>query len=114
MNASILYEIDSINKELTRLKKRVSELNKRKKTLTDKIITNLQETGETSISYNGKTYKLTEKHITKNIKPLQAKPQAIQILQELGIEDYQASEVFEKLTQTIKGEEKIVFKLQDK
>ena len=111
-NGSLLYEIDSIDKELARLRKKIRDLGKRKKELTANVIENLKESGEVSVTHNGKTYVLEERgrHCRKSDK--KKKHDAILVLQEEGFHGAEAEEIYDKITEALKGPEQTTFVLK--
>jgi uncharacterized protein YlzI (FlbEa/FlbD family) len=112
-NPGLLYEINNIDIELTRLRKKVFELNKRKQLLTSKIISNMKDSGETEIFHNGKKFVLEEaiRHSRKSDK--NKKQDVLFVLQEQGVERPDAEELYSKLNKVLKGTEKVVTKLTD-
>ena len=108
---SILYEIDGIDKELARLRKKTSELNKRKKDLMTQAIEDMKESGETSVVHKGKTYTLEErpKHGRKTDK--KKREDTLSILADEGFNGEEAEEMYNKLTGAMKGPETVIYKL---
>ncbi len=107
-----LYEVQNIDKELVRLRKRIRELNQRKKHLLNQIIDTMKEYGETNFIYQGKTYKLEEhKHrIRKNEK--QKHQDTLDILNAEGFHKEEAEEMYEKLLDAYRGPESVSYKLR--
>lgn len=110
--ASILYEIDGIEKELARLRKRVKSLNTRKKQLMDQVITNMKDSGETEVTIRGKKYYLEERarHGRKTDK--KRKEDALHVLQEEGFQGHEAEEMYDKLTDALRGPEQTIYTLR--
>lgn len=108
----ILYELDGIEKEIVRLRKKLSGLNSRKKELTTKVIDIMKENGDETTKYNGKTYTLEQKprHTRKPIK--QKMTDVISILEEQGIERHEAEDIYHHITDAMKGPEKVVYTLK--
>jgi len=109
---SILYEIDGIDKELVRLRKKVRELNDRKKSLMTQAITNMQDSGETSIVHRGKTYKLEERQRHTRKTDRKKKEDALLVLADEGFHGVEAEEMFDKLTGALRGPETINYTLK--
>ncbi len=111
---SILYEIDGIDKELARLRKRMNELNKRKKDLMTQAVEYMKDTGETQITHRGKTYILEERarHIRKNDK--KKRDDTLTILNDEGFHGDEADEMYTKITGALRGPEMIIYKLKDR
>ena len=109
---SMLYEIDEIDKELTRLRKVTRDLSTRRKDLMNKTIEKLRERGDTEYTHNGKKYILEErvKHIRKPDK--KKRQDAISILQDEGFENHEAEEMYEKITVALRGPETNVVTLK--
>ncbi len=109
---SILYEVDGIDKELSRLRKKMNELTKRKKELMVQAIDYMQESGETTIEHRGKTYVLEERsrHVRKNDK--KKREDTMLILQEEGFDGVEAEEIYTKITDALRGPETRVYALK--
>nr|QBK87237.1 MAG: uncharacterized protein LCMAC201_01390 [Marseillevirus LCMAC201] len=110
---SILYEIEGIDKELARLRKKVRELNKRKKDLLEQAVNNMHESGETQIAHGGKTYILGERsqHVRKNDK--KKRQDTLTILNDEGFHGDQADEMYDKITGALRGPETITYTLKN-
>jgi seryl-tRNA synthetase len=110
---STLFEVTSIDTELQRLRKKVVELNKRKKLLADKIIEHLKETDETEVSYQGKVYRLTEK-IKHSRKSTQKQRESIlSVLSEEDIHGDDAKELCDRLlNDALRGSESVTYTLK--
>ena len=109
---ALLYEIQNIDKELVRLRKRTRELNQRKKNLLNQAVDIMIESGETSFTYQGKTYKLEEhkRHTRKNEKKKHA--DTLDILNTEGFHGEEAEEMYEKLSSAYRGPEVVSYKLK--
>lgn len=110
--SSILYEIDSLDKELVRLRKTVSELNKRKKILTDQAIQILNDSDEKVYTFNGKKYAISEKIKTLRKTKKTVKKDLFALFEEEGITGHDAEEMYNKITNTLKGTETISYSLK--
>ena len=112
MNDHLLFEITSINKELKRLRKEMGALNVRKKELTNKVIQNLKDNGETEIVYDKVKYTVEEK-VTHNRKGNKEKRKAtLAILNEEGYFGENADDIYNQITEAMQGSEKVVVKLK--
>lgn len=105
---SILYEVNNIDKELSFLRKKHIELNKRKKKILDQAIDILNEKGEKDIVYKGQKYYIEEKskHARKNEK--KKKEDAIRILNEEGFYGHDADNIYGKIHNVLKGQERVI------
>jgi len=109
MNVSTnFYEINSIDKELQRLRKQVQSLNKRRKQLVDKIIENLSQKGENEFTYKGEKYIIEEKHLRSRKGDKKRREETMSILNEVGYYGEEADEVYSKLSNAFQGPEKII------
>ena len=108
---SLLYEIDNIDVEVSRLRKEMKKLNDRKKELMTQAIENMKNNGEETITHRGKTYVLQErlKHTRKPDK--KKKEDAMLILQDEGFHGTEAEEMYNKITDALKGPEKTTYTL---
>jgi hypothetical protein len=106
-----MYEVKGIEKEVKNLQKKVRELNKRKKNLLSKIIDQLQETGDETITYDGKTYTLTEQQRHTRKGDSKKREDAMGILQEQGLYGEEAEVVYSKLSGAMRGKEILTYKL---
>ncbi len=109
---SILYEIESIDKELSRLRKKVRELNQRRKELLDQAVENMREAGEESITHRGKTYVLEERQRRGRKTDQKKKQDALLVLQDEGFHGEEAEEMYNKITGAMRGPETIVYTLK--
>lgn len=103
---SLLYEIDNIDIEISRLRKNLKTLNERKKELTTQVIDNIQNSGQDTIIHGGKKYVLQkrQKHTRKPDK--KKKEDTMLILQDEGFNGIEAEEMYNKITNALKGPEK--------
>lgn len=109
---AIFYEIDSIDKELVRLRKKTSELNKRKKALVTNIIESLQDSGENTVTHKGKTYTLEERQRFGRKPDKKKREDALSILADGGFHGEDADEIYNKLTEALKGPEIVSYTLK--
>lgn len=109
---SVLYEIQELDKELKRLRKKTTELNKRKKDLMNKAIESARKTGDTSVTFKGQTYTIEERsrHTRKSNK--QKRKDTLNILQENGIEGYEAENMYKAIQGAFRGPEKVIYTLK--
>lgn len=107
-----LYEINSIDKELSRLKKQVNDLNKKKKALTQNIINKLIENGEKEIVYKNEKYILEEKQQRSRKNDKKKHNDTIQILNEAGYYGIDAEEIYSKLSDAFQGQGKVIYRLK--
>jgi hypothetical protein len=107
-----LYEIQSIDKELVRLRKKTRELGSRKKNLLNQIVEGMKETGDTEIIHKGKTFTLEEqlRHTRKNDK--KRKEDIMELLNGEGFQGTEAEEMYEKISGAMRGPETKVYKLK--
>lgn len=109
---SFIYEINNINKELRRLRKQMNELDKRKKSLMEKIIEISKETGIFEFNYKGKVYKVEPQKQRSRKGEKKKKEEVITFLQREGYELRDAEEMYNKLIDKFQGEEKVVYKVR--
>ena len=109
---SILYEIDGIDKELARLRKKVTELNKRKKDLMTQAIDNMHDSGETTITHRGKTYALEEHQRHGRKTDRKKREDVLTVLADEGFHGDEAEEMYNKFTGAMRGPETLSYKLK--
>jgi hypothetical protein len=107
-----LYEIDGIDTELVRLRKKVKVLNLRKKNLQAIVINNLKESGEEQYVHKGKKYIVEEqtRYSRKNDK--KRREAALSVLGEEGIHGAEADDLYSKISSSFIGSEKVCYKLK--
>lgn len=108
----MLYEINNIDKELTRLRKKTRDLNDRKKILSQQAITAMRENDELQIKSGGKTYRVEEKAQYSRKGEKKKKEDAIAILIEEGYSKEDAEEMYIKLSGALKGVTKTTYVLK--
>ena len=109
---SILCEITTIDKELSRLHKDMRVLSTRKKNLISQAVENMQSMGQTRHDHAGKTYILEEKTLHTR-KPTKKKhDDAILVLHEEGFDGTQAEEMYDKITNAMRGPTKLSYILK--
>lgn len=109
---SFVYEITSIDKELKRMRGKMRELEKKRGALFDKTIALMKERGETQITINGQQYTLEERVVHSRKADKKKKQDAMTLLQEQGIQRYDAEELYSKLDKALKGQEKVTLRLK--
>ena len=109
---SILYEVDGIDKELARLRKQVTELGKRKKDLMSQAINILHESGETSITHQGKKYVLEERQRHSRKTDKKKREDALSVLADEGFHGEEAEEMYGKLAGALQGPETVIYTLK--
>lgn len=111
INAHV-YEITSIEKELKRMRMKMRELDKKRRGLLEKTIKLMKDRGQSEITINGQKYSLQEQVIHARKGDKKKKQDAVTILEEQGIQRYDAEELYTKLDKALKGEEKVALRLK--
>lgn len=109
---ALLYEIQSIDKELGNLRKTCGNLNKRKKELTDNVISVMKDKNITECEYKGTKYIIKEyKHaIRKGTK--KRYEDMLNILNLNGFYGEDAEKIYINIVTASKGPETTTTKLQ--
>lgn len=99
---AVVSEVNTINAELKILRKKVQELNQRKKKLEQEIIDFCEEKEQPGLKYKGTTIiaEERERHLYKSKK--EKEKDAMEVLESQGIDNPQA--VLQQLLEAMKGE----------
>jgi len=108
---AIFYEVDSINKEIKRLRAEIKNLDKRKNQLLDDLIKNMQENDQTEFIYNGKCYKLEAKQLRNRKKVSEKRQDIMQVIYNHGFENEEAEKVYTEFVDSLRGETKTIYRL---
>lgn len=111
-SGSMLYEVDNIDKELKRMRKKMKDLNTRKKELVNQIIEYMRENDKKEETYNGRKFILKEKPKSSRKAKQETKADIIAILNEEGFHGNEAEEMYNKIVSANKGPEEIVYELK--
>lgn len=109
---ALLYEVQGLQKELTRLRSQMKRHNARIKDLMNQVIDNMRANDEVEHTYNGQTYHLKENKVHTRKAAEKKKKDALLVLEEEGIEGPGAEEVYHKLVDAFRGPEKINYVLK--
>lgn len=107
-----MYEVESINKELARLRKKTRELGARKRGLLDKAADNLIARDETRIEHKGKVYNLVEKKLTTRKSNKDKKADAMNVITHNGFYGRDAEELLDQISAAFKGPEQTRYTIQ--
>lgn len=103
-------ELDSLNKELTRLNKHIRDIRKQKKIVVDKITSYLERTGKNGIRYDGKIISLDNNN-SRNKKTLTNKKEDCRgVLEKYGIRN--SDKIVEEILESQRGDITSVSKLK--
>ena len=102
--SSILYEVENIDKEINRLKVKITGLNTRKKSLMNQAINNIKDS-DTDFFYNGKKISIKEKAVYTRKNEKRKKQDTLNILRDEGISN-NPDDLYNKITYALKGQQK--------
>jgi hypothetical protein len=101
-----LKELSRIYERLKTLSNEIKELRDRKKDLENNLIDYLQESEQVGLRYESFIFFPKDKKIRKKLKKKEREETAIKVLEDYGVN--QPKEAYEKLMDSMKGEEEIV------
>ena len=110
--STYLSELDSINKEITRLKSLIKNLNNKKTNLEKNIQKWLVDNNQNSISYKGQIISLNNTTSSKRKKKMEKMEDLTQVLRKYGI--YNNNKMFNELMEVNKGNRIEITKLNFK
>lgn len=101
-----LFEIDSLDKEIKSLKKRASDLGKRKQTILNTIIDYYKGIGMESFEYKGKKHYIHQKNITTKKPEKDKHRDAMLALEKFGLYGEEARKALSEIKASLKGHTK--------
>lgn len=103
-----LREVDNINKELSLLKERRTELTRRRDALVNELVVYHKQRGVESFEYRGKKYAITEMQKATPKKREQKDRDVMAALETHGLYGNDARAVYQSVVEKIKGVPKVV------
>lgn len=101
-----LKELSKIYETIKKLMNEIKDLRDRKKTIEQNLLEYLQKTEEVGLRYESFIFFPKDKKIRKKLKKKEREETAIRVLEDYGVD--QPKEAYEKLLESMKGEEEIV------